>query len=193
METGVGKIAHAYYLRAGDRAAGASLLSRSGVGGYAWPSANGWVPLAVRGRARDRDLIGALGPGELILRYAAAGEGWSFELLSADRCFMRYARSLSPEARIEAELVEENLPLLLRLVVEHNPRARSGTARAAELRVETLAVLYSAPSPKRSFPALLGLEPCAGLFYDELPSDIHERGLGVVRVPSRGSRSRPPP
>ncbi len=194
MGAGVGGRVHAYYLRSPLQAAGVDLLRRSGSGGYAWPSANGWTPLVVRGLGRDSALVGALSPEDLLLRYAcAAGEGWSFELLSRDKCFMRFARTFAPEDRSERELVDENLPLLLRLAAEHNPRAHAGRAGAAELRVEALAVLYSAPSPKRSFSSLLGLEPSEGLFYDDLPSDIHERGLGVVRVPSAGVRSRKTP
>lgn len=183
-----GALTSVYYLRAGTQAAGAALLERAGSGGYVWPRRNGWVPLVLRGAERDGFLVAALGDGDLLLRYfAAAGKGWSFELLSRKKCFMRYARFFGPPERIERELVDENLPILARLASEHGMPGRTG-ASDAELRVLLLSALFAPPSAKRRFSDLLGLVPCEGLFYDELPSDILERVPGTVRVGARSAR-----
>jgi hypothetical protein len=199
--TGAELLTHAYYLRSRDQADGIALLERSGQGGYVWPAANGWVPLAVRGWARSRPLLAALGDDGVLLRYAVVpGRGWSFELLSRDKCFLRYGRSADPAQPPTGELLEENLPLLALLVAERGgpsalrpaeaqaalksillPEAGAGSAAAALSR-------FAATAPHRVFAAILGLSPSAGLFCDELPSDILERGLGVVRLPARSVR-----
>lgn len=197
--------AHAYYLRSRDQGAGVALLERAGVGGYAWPAANGWVPLVTRGWARSRPLLASLGEGEVLLRYAVVPDrGWSFELLSRDKCFLRYGRSAEPSRPPLGELLEENLPLLALLAAERGgPSTPSPAEAQAALRAVLLPAAQSAgpggaPSvlsrfasaaPHRVFAAILGLSPSAGLFYDELPSDILQRGLGVVRVsPSKNFR-----
>lgn len=193
-------VVHAYYLRSRDQADGIDLLERSGLGGYVWPAANGWVPLAVRGWARSRPLLAALGGDGVLLRYAVVpDQGWSFELLSRDKCFLRYGRSADSAQPPTGELLEENLPLLALLVAERGGPSALGPAEA---RAALKAVLlpeagagsvalsrFAATAPHRVFAAILGLSPSAGLFYDELPSDILQRGLGVARVPARSVRS----
>ncbi|MFA6506672.1 MAG: hypothetical protein WCT14_11260 [Treponemataceae bacterium] len=185
-----GSITHVYYLRSASQAAGVSLLDRSGVGGYVWPAANGWTPLVVRSWARDKALLSALGETEVLLCYTIVEErGWSFELLTRDKCFLRYARAWAPQEKIEHELLDDNLPLLLRLMTDHNP-ACAGKSDA-ELRVSLKSALFSAiAQPQRRFASLLGLAPSDGLFYDELPSDILERFPTVIRVAAKGRGKR---
>jgi len=199
--TGDETVVHAYYLRSRDQADGIGLLERSGVGGYVWPAANGWVPLVVRGWARSRPLLAALGDAGVVLRYAVVpGRGWSFELLSRDKCFLRYGRAADPAQPPTTELLEENLQLLALLAAE---RGGPSAPAPAEARAALKAVLlpgagagsaatalsrFAATAPHRVFAAILGLSPSAGLFYDELPSDILQLGLGVVRLPARSVR-----
>lgn len=193
----MGFLCHAYYLRSAFQEAGVDLLSRSGEGGYAWPSANGWVPLVVRGRSRDQALLSALGDAEALLGFTAVEDrGWSFELCGRDKCFLRYSCLWSPSLKVDHELVEKNERLLLSLMAEHNPRRCAGK-QEEELRSLLRPVLFPAGDvravaafrPHARFAALLGLSPAEDLFYDELPSDILERVPGLVRVSAEGLRA----
>lgn len=189
------RVTHAYYLRSSEQGEGVALLTRSGVGGYVWPPAKGWVPIVTRGWARCRPLLESLRETDLLLRYAVVeGGGWSFELLSKGKCFVRYAES---DAGRAGELVEENLPLLERLVLERGALGTLSEAASALRSVlspgktPTPLSRLASTAPHRVFAALLGLSPAEGLFYDDLPSDLTRRGEGVLRVSPRSARSAP--
>ncbi|MFT3781222.1 MAG: hypothetical protein QM790_04335 [Nibricoccus sp.] len=175
------EFSESYHLRSADIGEGVALVRRSGLKGYVFPPANGWIPIVIAEHsfAPDQRVV-SQNTGTLLHFVSAEDHGWAFALFQGNEAVSTYDCEWDYDVRIDDSRYAK-APIAETLGVEAD---RALAAIEAVLHPADIDAAIES-QPAQAFGEAMGLPRFDWFSYDYVARDYHERPseyIGVVKV-----------
>ncbi|MBK8477672.1 MAG: hypothetical protein IPL39_15635 [Opitutaceae bacterium] len=175
------EFSESYHLRGTDIDEGVALVRRSGLKGYVFPPANGWIPIVIADHsfAPDQRVV-SQNTGTLLHFVSAEDHGWTFALFEGDKAVSAYDCGWDDDVRVDLSRYAK-APIAEMLGVEAD---RAIAAIEAVLHPADIDAAIDS-QPAQTFAEAMRLPRFEWFAYDYVARDYHEQPsdyIGVVKV-----------